>query len=60
MNRYKFIRKVARQLKENEKFPTLNYLDFMKIISKFPDITESNRLEIFRDCYSVGRGIITP
>lgn len=60
MNRYKYIRKVACQLKDNEKYPSLNHLECMKVLSKFPDITYSDRLRIYRDCYSVGRGLITP
>ena len=60
LNRYKYIRKVACQMKKNYKFPSLNYIECMKVLSNFPDISEANKLAVYRDCYSVGRGMITP
>jgi hypothetical protein len=39
---------------------SLNFTQFMRIVDRFTEIPMESRIKLYRNCYSVGRGIITP
>ncbi len=58
MQRYKLlVKNFKEQRADSDKF---GFPEFMKLFNQYTDMPFQTKLELFRDCFSVSRGDITP
>lgn len=58
-NRYRYISKLCSEFKDSKK-GGLRFSSFMSVINKFTEISTETKIKLYRDCYCLTRGAITP
>lgn len=56
-NRYRYISKICSEFQDKK---GLRFSSFMSVINKFTEVSTEIKLKLYRDCFCLSKGVITP